>query len=104
MHVDEVLAPHRQRHRQLGHGLRLTVSTHTQRLVCIGGAENAVLIDGSVLANAPFRPAIDALQAWSFFWDWDVAIAVAIVASAALGFVIGWQRFIESVGIVPDRT
>ncbi len=27
-----------------------------------GGAENAVLIDGSILANAPFRPAIDALQ------------------------------------------
>jgi uncharacterized integral membrane protein len=24
------------------------------------------------------------------FWDWDVAIAVAIVLSAALGFVIGW--------------
>lgn len=28
----------------------------------IGDAENAVLIDGSVLANAPFRPAVDALQ------------------------------------------
>ena len=28
----------------------------------VGEAENAVLIDGSVLANAPFRPAIDALQ------------------------------------------
>jgi len=27
-----------------------------------GHAENAVLIDGSVLANAPFRPAIDALR------------------------------------------
>ena len=27
-----------------------------------GGVDNAVLIDGSVLANAPFRPAIDALQ------------------------------------------
>ena len=27
-----------------------------------GGPENAVLIDGSVLANAPFRPAIEALQ------------------------------------------
>jgi patatin-related protein len=30
--------------------------------VAAGGAENAVLIDGSILANAPFRPAIDALQ------------------------------------------
>ncbi|MFS0735869.1 patatin-like protein [Sphingomonas sp. 1P06PA] len=28
----------------------------------IGAAEKAVLIDGSVLANAPFRPAIDALR------------------------------------------
>ena len=26
----------------------------------------------SVFASLP-RPAIDALQAWSFFWDWDVA-------------------------------
>ena len=28
----------------------------------VGAAEKAVLIDGSVLANAPFRPAIDALK------------------------------------------
>jgi hypothetical protein len=28
----------------------------------IGDTEQAVLIDGSVLANAPFRPAIDALK------------------------------------------
>ena len=26
----------------------------------------------SVFASLP-RPAIEALQAWSFFWDWDVA-------------------------------
>lgn len=32
------------------------------RHASIGQAEDAVLIDGSVLANAPFRPAIDALQ------------------------------------------
>lgn len=32
------------------------------RLSAVGGAESAVLIDGSVLANAPFGPAIDALQ------------------------------------------
>ena len=32
------------------------------RQTAIGDAESAVLIDGSVLANAPFRPAIDALQ------------------------------------------
>ena len=32
------------------------------RHVAIGAAESAVLIDGSVLANAPFRPAIDALK------------------------------------------
>jgi uncharacterized integral membrane protein len=24
------------------------------------------------------------------FWDWDVAVALAIGISAALGFVIGW--------------
>ena len=32
------------------------------RQYAAGQAENAVLIDGSVLANAPFRPAIDALK------------------------------------------
>jgi patatin-related protein len=32
------------------------------RHAAIGEAENAVLIDGSVLANAPFKPAIDALR------------------------------------------
>ena len=32
------------------------------RHAAIGEAESAVLIDGSVLANAPFRPAVDALQ------------------------------------------
>lgn len=32
------------------------------RHAAIGSAENAVLIDGSVLANAPFGPAIDALK------------------------------------------
>lgn len=32
------------------------------RQSAIGEAESAVLIDGSVLANAPFRPAIEALQ------------------------------------------
>ncbi len=32
------------------------------RHAAIGDPESAVLIDGSVLANAPFRPAIDALQ------------------------------------------
>ena len=32
------------------------------RLAAIGAAESAVLIDGSVLSNAPFRPAIDALR------------------------------------------
>jgi patatin-related protein len=33
------------------------------RQAALGAAESAVLIDGSVLANAPFRPAIKALQA-----------------------------------------
>ncbi len=32
------------------------------RHFAVGAAEDAVLIDGSVLANAPFRPAIDALR------------------------------------------
>ena len=32
------------------------------RHAAVNAAENAVLIDGSVLANAPFRPAIDALR------------------------------------------
>lgn len=32
------------------------------RHAAVNAAENAILIDGSVLANAPFRPAIDALK------------------------------------------
>jgi patatin-related protein len=32
------------------------------RRTAVGSAESAVLIDGSVLANAPFRPAIEALK------------------------------------------
>lgn len=32
------------------------------RHAAMGGAERAILIDGSVLANAPFRPAIEALR------------------------------------------
>jgi patatin-related protein len=32
------------------------------RQAAVGAAENTVLIDGSVLANAPFRPAIEALK------------------------------------------
>ena len=32
------------------------------RHAAVGAADSAVLIDGSVLANAPFRPAIDALR------------------------------------------
>jgi len=32
------------------------------RRAAVGSAEDAVLIDGSVLANAPFRPAIEALK------------------------------------------
>jgi patatin-related protein len=32
------------------------------RQAAVGAAESAVLIDGSVLANAPFRPAIEALK------------------------------------------
>jgi patatin-related protein len=43
-------------------GRRAFLARALPRHFAAGHAENAVLIDGSVLANAPFRPAIDALK------------------------------------------
>jgi uncharacterized integral membrane protein len=37
-----------------------------------------------------FLQNLDAANIDFLFWDWDVAIALAIGISAALGFVLGW--------------
>ena len=56
--LDGVLAERKQAWPERDGFLRRALPRH----VAIGDAEAALLIDGSVLANAPFRPAIDALQ------------------------------------------
>ncbi|MES2754552.1 MAG: patatin-like protein [Pseudomonadota bacterium] len=56
--LDGVLAQREQR----WPGRNAFLNAVLPRQAAAGGAEGAVLIDGSVLANAPFRPAIDALR------------------------------------------
>lgn len=56
--MDAVLEERGQKWPARGAFLKRALPRHA----AIGDVENAVLIDGSVLANAPFRPAIDALQ------------------------------------------
>jgi len=56
--VDEVVAERKRRWPTRSRFLERMLPRHS----AIGAAEGAVLIDGSVLANAPFRPAIDALR------------------------------------------
>ncbi len=43
-------------------GRKAFIERMLPRHAAVGAAESAVMIDGSVLANAPFRPAIDALR------------------------------------------
>ena len=57
--LDRVLKARRRSWRTRARFLRRVLPRQTSA----HGAEKAVLIDGSVLANAPFRPAIDALRA-----------------------------------------
>ncbi|MBM3929500.1 MAG: patatin-like protein, partial [Sphingomonadales bacterium] len=56
--VDAVLKERRQRWPGRKAFLRRVLPRHA----AVNAADSAVLIDGSVLANAPFRPAIDALR------------------------------------------
>ncbi|MFD1788736.1 patatin-like protein [Sphingomonas floccifaciens] len=56
--VDAVLKERKQRWPGRKAFLRRVLPRHA----AVNAAEDAVLIDGSVLANAPFRPAIDALR------------------------------------------
>ncbi|WP_294297683.1 patatin-like protein [uncultured Sphingomonas sp.] len=56
--VDAVLKERRQR----WPGRKAFLNRVLPRHAAVNAAESAVLIDGSVLANAPFRPAIDALR------------------------------------------
>jgi patatin-related protein len=56
--LDGVLSVRRQHWEGRDGFLKRTLPRHS----AVGGPENAVLIDGSVLNNAPFRPAIAALK------------------------------------------
>ncbi|HWH18834.1 MAG TPA: patatin-like protein, partial [Allosphingosinicella sp.] len=56
--LDEVLKTRRRRWPERESFLKRALPRHA----AIGDPDAAVLIDGSVLANAPFRPAIDALR------------------------------------------
>ncbi|MES2338537.1 MAG: patatin-like protein [Pseudomonadota bacterium] len=56
--VDGVMAQRKQR----WPGRKAFLQRMLPRHFAVNAAEDAVLIDGSVLANAPFRPAIDALR------------------------------------------
>ena len=55
----------------------------------IGGSTIALIVAGVLLAVFVLQNLDDANIDF-LFWDWNVAVAVAIVVSAALGFVMGW--------------
>lgn len=54
-----------------------------------GGKATALIIAGVVLLIF-FLQNLDAANIDFLFWDWDVAIALAIGIAAVLGFVLGW--------------
>lgn len=55
----------------------------------LGGKAIALIVTG-ILLLIFFLQNLDAANIDFLFWDWDVAIALAIGISAALGFVLGW--------------
>jgi uncharacterized integral membrane protein len=55
----------------------------------LGGKATALIVTG-ILLLIFFLQNLDAANIDFLFWDWDVAIALAIGISAALGFVLGW--------------
>ena len=55
----------------------------------LGGKATALIVAG-VLLLIFFLQNLDAANVDFLFWDWDVAIALAIGIAAVLGFVLGW--------------
>ena len=55
------------------------------------GAKATALIVAGVLLLIFFLQNLDKANVDFLFWDWDVAVALAIGIAAVLGFVIGWS-------------
>ena len=55
----------------------------------LGGKATALIVAG-ILLLIFFRQNLDGANVDFLFWDWDVAIALAIGIAAVLGFVLGW--------------
>ncbi len=55
----------------------------------LGGKATGLIVAG-VLLLIFFLQNLDAANIDFLFWDWDVAIALAIGIAAVLGFVLGW--------------
>jgi uncharacterized integral membrane protein len=55
----------------------------------LGGKATALIVAG-ILLLIFFLQNLDAANIDFLFWDWDVAIALAIGIAAVLGFVLGW--------------
>lgn len=55
----------------------------------LGGKAIALIVVG-VLLLIFFLQNLDDANVDFLFWDWDVAIAMAIGVAAVLGFVLGW--------------
>jgi uncharacterized integral membrane protein len=54
------------------------------------GAKATALIVTGVLLLIFFLQNLDKANVDFLFWDWDVAIALAIGIAAVLGFILGW--------------
>jgi uncharacterized integral membrane protein len=54
------------------------------------GGKAAVLVLAGIVLGIFILQNLEDANVDFLFWDWDLAIAVVIVVSAALGFVIGW--------------
>jgi uncharacterized integral membrane protein len=54
------------------------------------GVKATALIVAGVLLVIFFLQNLDAANVDFLFWEWDVAIALAIGIAAALGFLLGW--------------
>jgi uncharacterized integral membrane protein len=54
------------------------------------GGKGIALVAAGILLVIFFLQNLDDANVDFLFWDWDVALALTIAISAALGFVLGW--------------
>jgi uncharacterized integral membrane protein len=54
------------------------------------GGKAVVLVVTGILLGIFMLQNLEDANIDFLFWDWDLAIAVVIIVSAVLGFVIGW--------------